>query len=78
MEVAGWQALTGPRGLPADVKKKLYEMAVGAMKDPATVRSLTDLGIKIVANTPEEFTAYQLKEYDRWKKLIETRGNRAD
>ncbi len=78
MEVAGWHALTGPKGLPADVKKKLYELAVGAMKDPATVKTLTDLGIKIVANTPEEFTAFQLREYDRWKKLIETRGIKAD
>lgn len=78
MEVAGWQALTAPRGLPADVKKKLHEMAVAAMKDPATVKNLTDLGIKIVANTPEEFTAFQLREYDRWKKLIETRGIKGD
>lgn len=70
IEVAGWQALTGPKGLPADVKKKLHELAVGAMNDPATVKSLTDLGIKIVANTPEEFTAFQFKEYERWKKLI--------
>ena len=78
MEVAGWHALTAPKGLPADVKKKLHEMAVGAMRDPATVKNLTDLGIKIVANTPEEFTAFQLREYDRWKKLIESRGIKAD
>ncbi len=78
MEVAGWQALTAPKGLPADVKKKLHEMAVGAMKDPANVKMLTDLGIKIVANSPEEFTAFQLREYERWGKLIATRGIKAD
>ncbi len=78
MEVAGWQALTAPKGLPADVKKKLHEMAVGAMKDPAKVKMLTDLGIKIVANSPEEFTAFQLREYERWGKLIATRGIKAD
>ncbi len=78
MEVAGWQALTGPKGLPADVKKKLHDIAVGAMRDPANVKMLTDLGIKIVANSPEEFTAFQLREYDRWKKLIESRNIKAD
>ena len=78
MEVAGWQALTAPKGLPADVKKKLHEMALGAMKDPANVKMLTDLGIKIVANSPEEFTAFQLREYERWGKLIATRGIKAD
>ena len=78
MEVAGWQALTAPKGLPADVKRKLHEMALGAMKDPANVKMLTDLGIKIVANSPEEFTAFQLREYERWGKLIATRGIKAD
>ncbi len=78
MEVAGWQALTAPKGLPADVKKKLHEMAVAAMKEPATVKMLTDLGIKIVASSPEEFTAFQLREYERWGKLIASRGIKAD
>jgi tripartite-type tricarboxylate transporter receptor subunit TctC len=78
VEISGWQALTSPKGLPAPVKQKLYEMTVAAMKDSATAKTLTEQGIKIVANTPEEFTAFQLKEYDRWKRLIESRGIKAD
>ncbi|MEY2952060.1 MAG: hypothetical protein RLZZ401_147 [Pseudomonadota bacterium] len=78
MEVAGWQALAAPRGLPAVVKKKLHEQVVAAMSDPATVKRLTDLGIKIIANSPEEFTAFQLREYDRWKALIVSRKISAD
>ena len=35
MEVYGWQGLTAPKGLPADVKKKLSDVAILAMKDPA-------------------------------------------
>jgi tripartite-type tricarboxylate transporter receptor subunit TctC len=78
MEVSGWQGLVAPKGLPAPIKKKLHELAVAAMKDPAVVKQLTDLGIKIVANTPEEFTALQAREYLRWKALIESRKITAD
>ena len=73
MEVYGWQGLTAPKGLPADVKKKLSDAAILAMKDPATVKKLQDLGITIVANTPEEFTRFVTSENQRWKNLIITR-----
>lgn len=78
MEMSGWQGLAAPKGLPAPIKKKLHEMAVGAMQDPAVAKRLTDLGIKIVANSPEEFTAFQAREYERWKALIVARNIRAD
>lgn len=70
MEVYGWQGLTAPKGLPAEVKKKLSDAAISAMKDPATVKKLQDLGITIVANTPEEFTRFVTSENQRWKNLI--------
>ena len=70
MEVYGWQGLTAPKGLPVDVKKKLSDAAILAMKDPATVKKLQDLGITIVANTPEEFTRFVTSENQRWKNLI--------
>lgn len=73
MEVYGWQGLTAPKGLPADVKKKLSDAAILAMQDPATVKKLQDLGITIVANTPEEFTRFVTSENQRWKNLIVAR-----
>ena len=73
MEVYGWQGLTAAKGLPLDVKKKLSDAAIQAMQDPATVKKLQDLGITIVANTPEEFTSFVVTENQRWKNLITTR-----
>jgi tripartite-type tricarboxylate transporter receptor subunit TctC len=73
MEVYGWQGLTAAKGLPLDVKKKLSDAAIQAMQDPATVKKLQDLGITIVANTPEEFTRFVVTENQRWKNLITTR-----
>jgi tripartite-type tricarboxylate transporter receptor subunit TctC len=76
--VYSWQAIAGPKGLPADVKKKLHGAVVDTLNDPAIKTRLTDVGFELVANTPEQFTAYQAAEFQRWKKLIEARNIKAD
>jgi len=77
-EIYSWQGMAAPRGLPADVKKKLADAAVQAINEPALKKRLTDQGLEIVANTPEEFAAFQAREYTRWKALIEARKITAD
>lgn len=76
--VYSWQAIAGPKGLPADVKKKLHGAVVDTLNDSAIKTRLTDVGFELVANTPEQFTAYQAAEFQRWKKLIEARNIKAD
>lgn len=76
--VYSWQAIAGPRGLSADVKKKLHTAVVDTFNDVAIKTRLTDLGYEIVANTPEQFTAFQTAEFQRWKKLIDARQIKAD
>ncbi|WP_342132013.1 Bug family tripartite tricarboxylate transporter substrate binding protein [Hydrogenophaga sp. OTU3427] len=76
--VYSWQAIAGPRGLPADVKAKLHAAIVAGLADPQVKAKLLDLGFEMVANTPEQFAAYQASEFARWKKLIETRNIKAD
>ncbi|MDO9358048.1 MAG: tripartite tricarboxylate transporter substrate binding protein [Polaromonas sp.] len=78
MEISAWQGLVAPAGLSPAVKKKISDAAIAAMRDPATVERLTKLGLKIVANTPEEFTAFQQREYVRWRTLIKERKITAD
>ncbi|MBC5766264.1 Bug family tripartite tricarboxylate transporter substrate binding protein [Ramlibacter albus] len=77
-EVQSWQAVAAPKGLPADIRKKLHEAIVATLNEPATKARLMEQGFEIVANTPEQFAAYQATEYARWKKLIETRKITAD
>lgn len=76
--VNSWQAVAGPKGMPADVKNKLNAAIKEALNDPAVKPKLLDLGFEIVANTPEQFTAFQATEFARWKKLIEARNIKAD
>ena len=77
-EVYSWQGLAAPKGLPADVKARLGQAAVEAINDPATKQRFTDQGLEIVGSTPAEFTAFQARENQRWKALIETRKLTAD
>lgn len=77
-EVYSWQGMAAPKGLPAAVKKKLSDAAIATMNDPAVKKRMLDQGLEIVASTPEAFTAYQAREFARWKTVIETRKITAD
>jgi tripartite-type tricarboxylate transporter receptor subunit TctC len=76
--VYSWQAFAAPKGLPADIKTKLHEALVDGLNDPQIKPKLLDLGFEIVANTPEQFTAFQASEFARWKKVIEAGKITAD
>lgn len=76
--VYSWQAIAAPKGLPADIKGKLHAALVAALNDPQVKPKLLELGFEIVANSPEQFTAFQAAEFARWKKVIDTGKITAD
>jgi tripartite-type tricarboxylate transporter receptor subunit TctC len=77
-EVQSWQAVAAPRGLPADIKAKLYKAIAESLNEPAVKEKLLAQGFEIVANTPEQFAKFQAAEYARWKHLIDVRKITAD
>ncbi|MDP9962873.1 tripartite-type tricarboxylate transporter receptor subunit TctC [Variovorax paradoxus] len=77
-EVYSWQGLAAPKGLPPAVKEKLAAAAIAAINDPEVKKRMVEQGLEIVASTPAEFTAFQAREWARWKTLIETRKITAD
>jgi len=77
-EVQSWQAVAGPKGMPADVKNKLQAAIAASLNDPAVKDKLLAQGFEIVANTPAEFAKFQATEYAKWKNLIESRKITAD
>jgi tripartite-type tricarboxylate transporter receptor subunit TctC len=76
--VYSWQAFAAPRGIAADVKRKLHEALVAGLNDAQVRGKLLELGFEIVANTPEQFTAFQAAEFARWKRVIEVGKITAD
>ena len=78
VDVYSWQAVVGPKGLPADVRDKMHAGIVAALNDPTIKQQFTSIGFEIVANTPAQFAAFQQQEFARWKQVIETRKITAD
>jgi tripartite-type tricarboxylate transporter receptor subunit TctC len=76
--VYSWQAFAAPKGLPADIQARLHDALVAALNDATVKPRLLELGFEIVANTPEQFTAFQATEFARWKKVIEVGKITAD
>ena len=72
-EATSWQGVVAPKGLPPEVKAKIHAALTEALADPVVKQKFAEVGFELVANTPEQFTAYQASEAARWKKLIETR-----
>jgi len=78
LQVYSWQAVAAPKGLPADIKQKLHAGIVKTLNAPDVRPKLLEQGFEIVANTPQQFTAFQASEFARWKKVIEDRKITAD
>jgi tripartite-type tricarboxylate transporter receptor subunit TctC len=78
VDVYSWQAVVGPKGLPADLRQKMHAAVVAAINEPQTKTQFTTMGLEIVANTPEQFAAFQQQEFARWKRVIEVRKISAD
>lgn len=78
VDVYSWQAVAAPKGLPADAKGKLHGALMTALNDPELRKRFTEQGFEIVANTSEQFQAFQAQELARWKNVIQTGGIEMD
>lgn len=78
LSVYSWQGVAAPKGLPADVKHKIHASLIAALSDAEVKKKFAELGLEVVGNTPEQFAAFQLAEYARWKNVIETGKITAD
>ena len=69
-----WHGLVAPAGTPKDIIDTLNFATVEALKDPATQKSLIDLGVDIVGNSPKEFEAYIKTEIPKWTAVVKQSG----
>jgi tripartite-type tricarboxylate transporter receptor subunit TctC len=69
-----WHGLVTPSRTPKDVIATLHRATVAALADAAVRKSLGDLGVDIVGNTPEEFNAYIKAEIPKWTAIVKASG----
>jgi tripartite-type tricarboxylate transporter receptor subunit TctC len=73
-----WHGLVAPSRTPKDVVATLHRATVAALADAAVRKSLGDLGVDIVGNTPEQFTAYIKAEIPKWTAIVKASGATLD
>ena len=71
VEVASWQAIVAPKGLPPALRDKAHAAFVEALNDPRVREQFVSIGYEMVAGTPQQFAEFQRQEYARWKSVIE-------
>ena len=73
-EAAAWQGVVAPAGTPAPVVEKLSQAIAQALRDPEVVEQLTLQGMEPTGSTPQAFTDYARKEYERWGAVIRSKN----
>ena len=76
-EATTWHGLVAPAGTPKDIIATLYRATIAALDDPEVRQSLGALGVDIVGDTPDEFSAYIQAEIPKWAEVIKASGAKA-
>lgn len=64
------QGIFVPAGTPPAIVKQLHDAIVEVMALPDVQAKCAQLGFDVVADTPEEFSAYIRKEVEKWARVI--------
>ena len=68
-DVSIWYGVVAPAKLPRHILAKLHGGVASALNSPEVRRSLTDLSLEVVGNTPEQFSAIIRSDINKWMKL---------
>ncbi len=70
----GWFGMVAPAGTPPAVVARLNEAIVAELKNPAVIERIRSVGSEPMPQTPAEFSAYILREIDKWTKVVKSGG----
>jgi tripartite-type tricarboxylate transporter receptor subunit TctC len=77
-EVGVWYGFAVPSATPKPVVEKLNAEIAKALKDPKVAERLGQLGLAIVADSPEQFASFVAAESEKMRKLVQASGARVD
>ena len=78
VEVVAWNGLFGPKGLPADVVRKLNTELNAIIKDPDVAQRLRVLGMLPVGGSPDVLSKVALADLDRFTRVVGELGIKAE
>jgi tripartite-type tricarboxylate transporter receptor subunit TctC len=77
-EASGWYGIVAPKGTPANVVEAVNKQVNAALADPAMRKRFTDLGCEVFTGSPGDFGKFIASETDKWAKVIQFAGIKAD
>ncbi len=77
-EATTWHGLVAPAGTPPEIIATLHKGMMATLNDPDIRKQLTDLGVDVAGNTPEEFGAYIKAEIPKWAAIVKASGASLD
>nr|WP_235610825.1 tripartite tricarboxylate transporter substrate binding protein [Bordetella sp. H567] len=78
IKIAHWAGVHAPKGTPDAILDKVAGAVDAAMKDPANVKRLTDLGIEPVGGTRADFVKFCDEERARLAAVVKATGMRQE
>jgi tripartite-type tricarboxylate transporter receptor subunit TctC len=76
-ESSGWFGVVAPAKTPPAIITKLNAALVAELKEPAVVERIRALGAEPMPQTPEQFSAFIVREIDKWTKVVQASGGLA-
>jgi tripartite-type tricarboxylate transporter receptor subunit TctC len=65
-----YYGIYGPKGLPKDIVDKVNAAVKKTLEDPAVKKRIEETGSFVIGNTPEQFAAQIVAEFDVYKKVV--------
>ena len=77
-EAVGWYGIAAPKNTPANVIALLNNRINEALRDPAIKNRLAELGVGPGGGSPSEFAAFIAAETEKWAKVVNFAGAKAN
>jgi tripartite-type tricarboxylate transporter receptor subunit TctC len=77
-ETSAWAGIGAPKNTPAEIIDTLNREINASLAEPAVQARITDLGGLVLALTPSAYASLIAQETDKWAKVINFSGARAD
>ncbi len=77
-EASAWFGITAPKGTPPYIVTRLNREINAALADPTMKAKLADLGGMPIGGTPEQFWAIHRMETEKWAKIVQFSGAKAE
>jgi len=77
-EVGVWYGFAVPAATPAPVVRRLNAEIAKALRDARVAERMEQLGLAVVADSPEQFASFVAAESEKMRRLVEVSGARVD